>query len=47
MDARIVQKLEKGHAENDAEIVMEPKRDLGARRADFDVNGHGSLGLTR
>ena len=35
MDARIAQKSVKGHAENDAEIVMAPKRGSAAHFADF------------
>ena len=35
MDAKIAQKSEKGHAENDAEIVMAPKRGMAAHRSDF------------
>ena len=35
MESKIIQKSEKGHAENDAEIVMAPKRGSAAHRSDF------------
>ena len=35
MEAGITPKSEKGHAENDAEIVMAPKRGSAAHFADF------------
>ena len=41
MEAQIDQESEKGHAENDAEIVMAPKRGSGARHSDFsEFFGH-------
>ena len=35
MEAKIVQKSEKGHAKNDAEIVMAPTRGSAANQSAF------------